>query len=119
MEIEMTALPKTLFIFLLKHPEGMMFKELYKHKWELMHIYGQVGNRSDIEQISKSINDLTNAQSNSVNEKCSRIKEAFLSKLDATLASPYLVSGGRSMTKLIQIDRSLVTMHHRYQTPKF
>lgn len=107
-EIELTPLPKTFFLFMLKYPEGVMFKELYKYKQELINIYCRIGNRSDLEQMQKSINDMTNARSNSVNEKCSRIKEAFLSKIDNRIALQYYVSGNRHEPKKIPIDRSLV-----------
>jgi hypothetical protein len=85
-----------------------MLKELYKYKHELLYIYGRIGNRSDLDQMQKSINDITNARSNSVNEKCSRIKEAFLSKVDDRIAFAYYVSGNRHEPKKIIIDRSLV-----------
>lgn len=109
-EIEMTPLPKTLFLFMLKYPDGIMFKELYRHKQELIYIYGRIGNRSDPDQIQKSILDITNARSNSVNEKSSRIKEAFVSKIDDRLASAYYITGQRQEPKRITIDRSLVVM---------
>jgi hypothetical protein len=108
MEIEMTPLPKTLFLFMLKYPNGIMLKELYKHKQELLYIYGRISNRSDLDQMQNSINDMTNATSNSVNEKCSRIKEAFVSKIDERIASSYFITGERQEPKSISLDRSLV-----------
>lgn len=107
-EIELTPLPKTLFIFLLKHPEGVKLKELYQHKSELIQIYGQIGNRLDLNQITKSIQDLTDVRTNSINEKCSRIKEAFLSKFEESIARNYYITGARSENKHIILDRSLV-----------
>jgi hypothetical protein len=107
-EIEMTPLPKTLFLFMLKYPNGIMLKELYKHKQELLYIYGRISNRSDLDQMQNSINDMTNATSNSVNEKCSRIKEAFVSKIDERIASSYFITGERQEPKRISLDRSLV-----------
>lgn len=108
MEIEMTPLPKTLFLFMLKYPNGVMLKELYKHKQELLYIYGRISNRSDLDQMQNSINDMTNATSNSVNEKCSRIKEAFVTKIDERIASAYFITGDRQEPKRITLDRSLV-----------
>jgi hypothetical protein len=107
-EIELTPLPKTLYLFLLKYPDGVFFKELYMHKRELLDIYGRIGNRTDLEQMQKSINDMTDARANSVNEKCSRIKEAFLTKLDERLAYQYIVTGNRQDAKCISLDRALV-----------
>jgi hypothetical protein len=112
-EIELTPLPKTLYLFLLKYPDGVFFKELYMHKKELLDIYGRIGNRTDLEQMQKSINDMTDARSNSVNEKCSRIKEAFLSKLDQRLALQYIVTGNRQDAKCISLDRSLVVFEEQ------
>jgi hypothetical protein len=107
-EIELSPLPKALFIFLLNHPEGIFLKELYQHRSEMIEIYGQIGNRLDMDQITKSIQDLTDARTNSINEKCSRIKEAFLAKIDDTIAQNYYVTGSRSQKKGIILDRSFV-----------
>ncbi len=108
LEIELTPLPKTLFIFLLRHPEGVILKELYLHRNELMAIYGEVGNRVDMSAIQKSIYDMTSASSNSINEKCSRIKEAFISKVDDSIARNYYITGDKSEPKKIVLDRSMV-----------
>jgi hypothetical protein len=107
-EIEMTPLPKTLFLFMLKYPNGILFKELYRYKQELLYIYGRVSRRSDLEVMQKSIQDMTDARSNSINEKCSRIKEAFVSKIDERIAEEYFITGNRLEPKRIRIDRNLV-----------
>jgi len=93
----------------LKNEDGVKLKELSAHRAELIEIYGKVGNRLDLDQVKKSINDLTDATSNSVNEKCSKIKEAFLSKIDDAVAKHYYITGYRSQNKKIILDRSLVT----------
>lgn len=108
LEIDLTPLPKTLFLFMLKYPNGVLFKELYKHKQELLYIYGKISRRSDLEVMQKSIHDMTDARSNSINEKCSRIKEAFVSKIDERIAVEYFITGNRQEPKRICIDRSLV-----------
>jgi hypothetical protein len=112
-EIDLTPLPKTFYLFMLKHPEGIMFKELSDYRQELIDIYVKVGNRLDKDQITKSIHDLTDIRSNSVNEKCSRIKEAFISKMDESIAKNYYITGSRSELKLITLDRSLVDFAER------
>lgn len=109
LEIQMTPLQKTLYFFFLKNEDGVKLKELSAHRAELIEIYGKVGNRLDLDQVKKSINDLTDATSNSVNEKCSKIKEAFLSKIDDAVAKHYYITGYRSQNKKIILDRSLVT----------
>jgi hypothetical protein len=51
---------------------------------------------------------MTDARSNSINEKCARIKEAFISKIDNSLARNYYITGAKSEAKSIILDRSLV-----------
>ena len=109
LEIELSPLPKTLFIFLLRHPEGVILKELYLHRKELIDIYGEIGNRLDKSVIQKSIYEMTSAKSNSINEKCSRIKEAFVAKVADHIACNYYITGLKSEPKKIILDRSLVT----------
>jgi len=111
LEIEMTPLQKTLYIFFLKNKDGVKLKELSSFRKELIDIYCTVGNRLDMDQVKKSIYDLTDARSNSVNEKCSKIKEAFLSKIDDSIANQYYITGYRSENKRITLDRSLVIFH--------
>jgi hypothetical protein len=107
-EIELNPLSKSLYIFMLRKPEGIIFKELSNYRNELIEIYSRVGNRLDMDQVKKSIYDLTDPRSNSINEKCSKIKEAFLCKIDDSIAHNYYITGNRSQNKLIKLDRSLL-----------
>ena len=108
-EIIMRPLPKTLFLFYLNHPEGIAFPYLSDHRQELDSIYASITRSSNTEEIRASINNLVDMTNNSINENCSRIKEAFLRGMDASVAAPYLVSGPRGGLKKIGLDRSLVT----------
>lgn len=108
LEIELTPLPKAFYIFMLRYPEGIRFKELSNYREELNEIYKHIGNRSDLNQIKKSIMDLTDSRSNSVNEKCSRIKEAFLFHLEDSIAQNYYITGARSQPKRIKLQRDLI-----------
>jgi nitrogen regulatory protein PII-like uncharacterized protein len=107
-EIELTPLPKAFYIFMLKHPEGISFKHLSEYKNELLEIYKRIANRDDLEKVRQSINDIVDIRSNSVNEKCSRIKEAFLSKIDDSIAKNYYITGGRNKLKSIVLDNALI-----------
>jgi hypothetical protein len=107
-EVELTPLQKTVFIFFLLKEEGIMFKNLPQYKNELMSIYSKVSNRTSMETIRKSINDLVNPYSNSMSEKCSRIKEAFIKCMDDRVARYYYITGYRSEPKRIILDRKLV-----------
>lgn len=107
-KIELGPLPKTVFIFMLGKPEGILFKELPQYKNELMDLYAKISNRTDWEAMQQSIDELTNPYSNSMSEKCSRIKEAFLKQIDDQWAKHYYVTGLRGEPKKIILDRKLI-----------
>jgi len=109
-EIELTPLPKTLYFFLLKKPNGILFKELTQHRKELLSIYSKTGNRLNLEQMKKSINDMTDIRSNSVHEKCSRIRAAFSSRLADSNAQHYYIQGERNQPKKILLPTSLIIL---------
>jgi len=107
-EIELTPLQKTVFIFFLLKQDGIMFKDLPKYKNDLFNIYSKISNRTSMHTIQKSVAELANPYSNSMSEKCSRIREAFMKCMDERLANHYCINGARNNPKRIQLDRSLV-----------
>jgi hypothetical protein len=109
-EVEMSPLPKSFYLFMLRHPEGVMFRDLPRYRSELIKIYGRVGNRLDRTAIESSIDDLIDHRSNSVNEKCSRIKEGFLRRVDDGIARNYYITGDRKSPKKVALDRSLLVL---------
>lgn len=108
-EVKLTPLQKTVYLFFLSKPNGVFFKDLPMYKKELLEIYTRISSRTDLESLRSSIEELANPYSNSMSEKCSRIKEAFLKHIDDEWAKYYYISGDRSGKKLIQIDRSYVS----------
>lgn len=101
-EIKMTPLVKAVYILFLKHPEGIVFKHLPEYRQELTDIYMSiVGDNADKEKVRKSIDDVTNPCSNSINEKCSRIREAFLKELNEPFAQFYFIVGERGEAKRV------------------
>lgn len=108
LEIPLSHLDKALYIFFLLHEEGIQFKDLGNYKYELTTLYAKVTNRISKEKFEKSMEDLSNPFSNSVNEKCSRIRRVFVGLLDERIAKNYYITKGRSENKRITLDRSLV-----------
>lgn len=108
-EILMTPLPKAVFLLFLKHPEGIMFSYLPDFREELLAIYKKVkGPLFNETEARRSIWDVTDPLNNSINEKCSRIREAFVSQFDEHLAQYYFVVGKRGEPKKIALPRNLV-----------
>jgi hypothetical protein len=110
LEISMATLPKALFILFLRHPEGIILKQLMDYKQELAQIYQTISNRTDLLFMSESIDRLCNPTDSSVNEKLSRIREAFIRKMSDSNASNYYVTGPRGEKKRITLQRELVSM---------
>ena len=107
-EIVMGPLPKAVFLLFLRHPEGIMFKLMSEWKNELLGLYCRCSRRQPDEEMRQSVEKLTDPLSNSLNEKCSRIREAFLREMDDSIASHYYITGDRATPKRIQLDRELV-----------
>ena len=109
MEINMTPLPKAVYFLFLKHPEGIMFSYLPDYREELLEIYRKIkGRQYNDREARKSIWDVTDPLSNSINEKCSRIREAFVSQFDERFAQNYYIVGKRAEPKKILLPRDLV-----------
>lgn len=110
MEITMHPLPKAVYLLFLLHPEGILFKYLIDYRDELIQIYKKVSGREDIKQMEQSIHNVVNPSLNSINEKCSRIKEAFVKHFDDSIAQHYYITGGKATPKKIILNRELVRM---------
>jgi hypothetical protein len=107
-EVKMGPLPKTVFLFFLRHPEGVMFSHLMDHTDELLHIYSQVCRNDDPEKMHESVGRLTDPFDNSINEKCAAVKKAFMMQIEDSIARNYYICGQQGFKKGISLDRSLV-----------
>jgi hypothetical protein len=109
MEIVMTPLVKAVYILFLCHPEGIVFKCLPDYRNELMCIYMTIfGVEEPTEPMIKSVLAVTDPYNNSINEKCARIREAFISQFDEDLAKNYFITGKRGEPKMIALSRDMV-----------
>jgi hypothetical protein len=107
-EVVMSPLPKSVFILFLRHPEGILFKQLSNYHDELLSIYRNITVHENMDRVIESIRALTDPLNDSINEKCSRIRAAFLEVIAENLAQNYYVTGKRGEPKKIILDRSLV-----------
>lgn len=107
-EVCMEPLVKAVYLLFLKHPEGIVFKNLPDYRKELTFLYDKVRPWGLTERTLQSIEDVTNPTLNSINEKCARIKKAFLSVMEADMAEHYFIKGTRGEPKGIDLPRDLV-----------
>ena len=119
-EMELTPVHKAVYMLFLNHPEGIEFKQLADYREELLGYYMRTARMMDKQVIEESVDKLINPLNNSINEKCSRIKNVFLSMMDRYTADFYIVSShtkkhiaGSSKTwyerlKIVKLPRELV-----------
>ena len=117
-EVVLQPVHKAVYMLFLNHPEGIEFKRLADYREELTRLYMRTARWMDPEKVEESVDKLVNPLDNAINEKCSRIKKAFLDLMDEYRASYYIISshtkkhiGGRvwyERLKVITLPRSLV-----------
>lgn len=107
-EVKMGPLPKTVFLFYLRHPEGVQFSYLQDHVKELRHIYGRLSKNDDPKKMEESIASLINPFNNSISEKCAAVKTAFLKQVNEDVSKHYYIRGVQGGKKGIALNRDLV-----------
>ena len=108
MEIKMEPLVKAVYLLFLNHPEGIMFKCLPDYRQELAQIYVKLKPYGMSDRVLQSIEDVTNPLLNSINEKCARIRGAFVGQFDDHMAKHYYIDGLRGEAKKIALPRNLL-----------
>ena len=105
---ELGLLVKAVYLLFLRHSEGIAFKQLPDYREELTIIYNKLKPSGLTDRAIQSIEDVTNPMLNSINEKCARIRAAFLGEFDDYMARSYYINGLRGDTKKITLPRNLV-----------
>lgn len=124
-EIILNPVHKAVYLLFLNHPEGIEFKNLIDYREELLKYYMATARLMDKNAITESIDKLIDPFNNSINEKCSRIKNVLLGMMDQYTADYYIVSGhnkkhvtGSSKIwyerlKVIKLPRNLVLQEEK------
>lgn len=107
-EVSLRPLPKAVYLLFLRHPDGILFKKLPDYREELAELYLKFRGGELSEKEYQSVLDVTNPLNNSINEKCARIREAFLSKFDEHLAHYYYIDGHKGEPKRICLPDKLI-----------
>lgn len=107
-ELILSPLVKTVFIFFLKHPEGVALKELPTFEGEIYKIYCRISGRTNLNTIKKSISRLTDIEDNSIHEKCSRLKERLSLYFNEKTLDYYIVKGRYGGGRGISLNREYV-----------
>jgi len=107
-DVPMRPLTKTVFLLFLNHPEGIFLKDIGDHRKEMEDIYLSITGRSDLAGIRDSLDKLADPLDNSINEKISNVRKAFLDVVNDNVAQFYYIQGTKGTAKKILLDRSYV-----------
>lgn len=120
----MEPLVKAVYMLFLRHENGIAFKDLADYGVELETIYRAIKQKqNDIDEkmasklntpsLSPNVQKLINPLDNSINEKCTRIKEAFIVHFHESIAENYFIVGVRESNKRITLPRNLIIWEER------
>ncbi|MBP7809044.1 MAG: hypothetical protein KA163_07110 [Bacteroidia bacterium] len=111
-EIELKFKPnlKLLYILFLRHPEGLLLKEIYKYKEELTSIYSKISKSPKEASVNKVINSLIDLRGNTINETISKIKKILIDELGETISESYQIQGVSGEPYKLGIDYDLITI---------
>lgn len=107
-KIKLEPLPKTIYILLLRHPEGIILKEISNYTDEIRSIYCRVSGRQNPSVINRLMAAVTNPVENPIHKNISLIRHSFLSKLNFEIARNYIPTSGRYKAQHIPIEEHLV-----------
>lgn len=91
-KIKLNPVEKTLYIFMLKHPEGVLPDALVGFRRELLNIYRRHTIFDNEEAIEMSLDSLLSEDKTVLYSNVSRIKNKFSEKLGSRIASKYVIA---------------------------
>lgn len=106
-EIKLSHLTKAIYFLFLRHPEGILLSDLYKHENELLVIYKAISYQISFDKMENSVRELiTNDKAIFVH--FSRIKSAFIQKFTDAYARFYYIQGEKGKPKSIKLPASKI-----------
>jgi hypothetical protein len=110
LEMQLNPKEKTIYLFFLKHLEGVRIVDLIDHKTEISHFYETFTNSYDTSQIEQAINLLLDPTEGNINQVFSRIRAKFKSAVGTRLSSLYTIEGNPGEPFKINLNRELVSI---------
>lgn len=115
MEIKMPAMSRTLYILFMKHRvmglDGFELKNIDQYRDEMVNIYSLVKPGADDDRVRRTVDNLCDPFSNSLNEAISRAN-GFIRKciVDKNLQKQYLISGARGRKYSIGLSPEMIAL---------
>ena len=112
MEIVLPPFNKAIYLFFLRHEEGVRFKELIDFKDEIVELYKRTKAPYFSLKAHESVNKLVELpegrDNNRVNEEVSKINSTIKLLIDERIAKHYCIDGDMGEEKKITLPRDLV-----------
>lgn len=110
--IKLTPMERTLYMFLLRYPEGVPVEDLYMYFDELVEIYMTVTVFDDREVSLDAVGALVDDSRTTLYSNVSRIKRKLTDSLGVRGAAPFIIQRSGDIYR-IPINRSLVSVLSR------
>lgn len=109
-KIKLDPLPKALYILFLRHPEGIILKEISDYADEIRNIYCKISGRKNPSVINRLLASITNPFENTLHKNISLIRHSFLSKLHSDIAHNYIPEYCRQKAQHIPLAEDMVEL---------
>lgn len=109
-KISLEPLPKAIYLLFLRHPEGILLKNIVDYRQELEFIYRKVSTRKNPTVIRRLLDDVTNPLNNLLNKNLSIIRAAFLKKLSDEDAKNLIPIRNRGREQYVLLDVSCIKL---------
>lgn len=114
LEIKLSHLTKTVFIFFLIQTEEVEIKDLQKHQKELLKIYTSVSNQLSLAKLKDSIQELVNPNNDLIYTHFSRIKSEIQNHFEPHVAHQYFINGDKGMPKKINLSKDKISFEQPF-----
>ena len=108
--VVMEPLPKALYLLFLRHPEGILLKNISSYREELELIYRKVSGRRNPTMIHRLLDEVTNPANNMLHKNLSIIRSVFLKSLPVEVAQLFIPVRCRGREQYVLLDTSCVKM---------
>lgn len=112
LEIKLTPLFKTLYLFYLSKPLGVAVSELCDHQEELLEIYRKLRPNVSVEDAKTRISNLSHPLGDGFNPTRSQINRIITNLLQDPLADFYRISGSAGKPYKVTLPRELVDIRY-------
>ena len=107
-ELKLRPMAKSVLLLFLRHPEGIVLKDIYDYREELSALYRQVSRVSNPADSETHIARVLDLFTNELNVNISRVNAAVAAMVERSQEPLYRVDGKAGMPKHIRLSRSQV-----------